>query len=182
LLIECDDNYFIGPDNGVLSLALKGKEPGRIVHLSNSTYHLQPTSNTFHGRDIFAPVAGYLASGVAAAAFGERVESFVQLKLPEPERAVRRIRGEILYIDNFGNLFTNVGERDLTGWAREKLAVKLGDEIIRGLAPNYAAAAEGAIVALISSWGLLEIAAYKGSAQRRTGAKVGDKIELALAE
>ena len=182
LLIECDGSYFVGPNNGVLSLALEDKQPTRIVELSNPTYHLQPTSKTFHGRDIFAPVAAYLSLGIAAAAFGDYVENFVRLKLPEPLRESCRIIGAVVYIDGFGNLFTNVAERDLTGWAAEKLVIKLGDITVRGLAPNYAAAAEGEIVALINSWGLLELALSKGSAQRRTGTKVGDKIELILAQ
>jgi S-adenosylmethionine hydrolase len=112
LLIECDGNYLVGPDNGVLSLALADKQPAGIIHLSNSTYHLQPVSATFHGRDIFAPVAAYLSLGISALAFGETVENFVQLKIPPIERLAHRIIGEILYIDGFGNLFTNISERD----------------------------------------------------------------------
>src|SRR5574341_2016219 len=68
LLIECDGSYFVGPDNGLLSLALEDKQPARIVELSNPSYHLQSASKTFHGRDIFAPVAAYLSLGIAAAA------------------------------------------------------------------------------------------------------------------
>ena len=182
LLLECDGNYFVGPDNGVLSLALESQQPQRIIHLSNSTYHLQPVSATFHGRDIFAPVAAYLSLGVAGVAFGDSVESFVRLKLPEPERAPRRICGEILYIDSFGNLFTNISERDLTGLTADNLVISLRDATIRGLVSNYAAAADGEFVALINSWGLLEIAVYKGSAERRATAKVGDKVTLSSAE
>ena len=182
LLLERDGSYFVGPDNGVLSPALEGQQPHRIIHLSNSTYHLQPVSATFHGRDIFAPVAAYLSLGVAAVAFGESVESIVRLKLPEPLRVARRICGEILYIDSFGNLFTNISERDLTGLTVDKLVISMGDVVIRGLASNYAATVEGEFVTLINSWGLLEISVYKGSAERRTGAKVGDKVGILLSD
>jgi S-adenosylmethionine hydrolase len=182
LLIECDGNYLVGPDNGVLSLALANKQPARLIHLSNSTYHLQPVSATFHGRDIFAPVAGYLSLGISAPAFGETVENFVQLKIPPIERLAHRIIGEILYIDGFGNLFTNISERDLRGLTRDKMVVSLRDATIRGLASNYAAAVEGELVALVNSWGLLEIALSKGSARQRTAAQIGDKIELMLNE
>ncbi len=178
LLIECDGSYFVGPDNGVLSLALDGKQPARIVHLSNSTYHLQPTSGTFHGRDVFAPVAAYLSLGVATVAFGESVESIVQLKLPEPLRESRRINGEVVYIDGFGNLFTNISERDLTGLPSDQLMISLGDVTIRSLSSNYAAVAQGELLALINSWGLVEIAAYKDNARRRLAAKIGDKVEI----
>jgi len=182
LLVECDGNYFVGPDNGVLSLALAGKAPARIIHLSNTTYHLQPVSATFHGRDIFAPAAAYLSLGVAAVAFGETVESIVRLKFPEPERAPGRICGEILYIDSFGNLFTNISERDLTGLTADKMVVSLRDATIRGLASHYSAAVQGELVALVNSWGLLEIALYKGSARQRTAAQIGDKVEIVLDE
>ena len=182
LLVECDGNYFVGPDNGVLSLALAGKQPTRFTHLSNSAYHLQPVSATFHGRDIFAPVAAYLSLGVAAVAFGDPVDGFLRLKLPEALRAARRICGEILYIDSFGNLFTNISERDLTGLTADNLVISLRDTTIRGLVSNYAAAADGEFVALINSWGLLEIAVYKGNAERRATAKVGDKVTLSSAE
>ncbi len=70
VLIECDGSYFIGPDNGLLSLAVADKNPRLIVHLSNPAYHLQPMSSTFHGRDIFAPVAGHLSLNVPVTAFG----------------------------------------------------------------------------------------------------------------
>ncbi|MBI2229894.1 MAG: SAM-dependent chlorinase/fluorinase [Deltaproteobacteria bacterium] len=182
LLIEGNGNYFVGPDNGVLSLALEGQQPQRIIHLSNSTYHLQPASATFHGRDIFAPVAAHLSLGIHAAAFGDPVESFFRLTLPAPLRAARCIKGEIIYIDGFGNLFTNISQRDLTEAAADRLAISLRDGVIRGLAASYAAAAEGELVALVNSWGLLEIALYKGSARWRTGAEIGDKIEVILDE
>lgn len=182
LLIECDGNYFVGPDNGVLSLALAGKPPARIVHLSNSTYHLQPVSATFHGRDIFAPVAAYLSLGVAAVAFGDPVDAFLRIKVPEVLRAPGRICGEILYIDSFGNLFTNISERDLTGLTGDKMVISLRDATILGLASHYAAAVEGELVALVNSWGLLEIALYKGSARQRTAAQIGDKVEIMLDE
>jgi len=182
LLIECDGNYFVGPDNGVLSLVLEGQQPQRIIHLSNSTYHLPPVSATFHGRDIFAPVVAYLSLGVAAVAFGELVETFVRLDLPEVSRTARGLVGEILYVDRFGNLFTNICARDLRGLATEKLAISMGNVAIRGLASTYASVAAGEFVALINSWGLLEIALYKGSAEQRATAKVGDKVTISSAE
>ena len=182
LLIECDGNYFVGPDNGVLSLALEGQQPQRIIHLSNSTYHLQPVSATFHGRDIFAPVAAYLSLGIAAVAFGEPVETFVRLNLPEVSRTARGLVGEILYIDRFGNLFTNICARDLRGLTGDKMVVSLRDATIRGLASHYAAPVEGELVALVNSWGLLEIALFRGSARQRTAAQIGDKVEIVLDE
>ncbi len=180
LLIESEGNFFVGPDNGILSLALEEKRPTRIIHLSNPRYHLQPTSAIFHGRDIFAPVAAYLSLGINPAAFGESVETFVRLTVPQAVTTGRSIAGEILYIDSFGNLFTNVRDRDLKGLPGEKLVISLGKVAVRGLAPNYASGAAGDLVAVINSWGLLEIAANRDSAEKRTAAKIGDKVQVLL--
>jgi S-adenosylmethionine hydrolase len=179
LLIEADCNYFIGPDNGILSLALEGKTPGRMVHLSNPAFHRQPTSRTFHGRDIFAPAAAHLSLGVPPVNFGEPLDSFVHLTLARIVRRERQIGGEIIYIDGYGNLFTNVSEHDLTGLPNSGLAIALGPIRVRGVASSYASVGAGEFVAVINSWGLLEISIHKDSAQRLSGAKIGDKVQVA---
>ncbi len=99
LLVTVDKSYFIGPDNGVLSLAWEGRQPNRIVHLSNLAYYLKPTSGTFHGRDIFAPVAAYLSLGIVPAAFGETLDDYIHIGWPEVVRAERSLTGEVVYID-----------------------------------------------------------------------------------
>jgi S-adenosyl-L-methionine hydrolase (adenosine-forming) len=180
LLVEADGNYFIGPDNGVLSLAPDRRRPTRIIELSNPNYHLQPTSATFHGRDIFAPVAAHLSLGIAAQAFGETISDWVELPWPGIVRTETTIEGEIVYIDGFGNLFTNIRAHDLEELSGDLLSITVRDLSIPGLESNYAAVEPGKYVALINSWGLLEIAIYKQSAQRRSGAIVGDKVKVAL--
>jgi S-adenosyl-L-methionine hydrolase (adenosine-forming) len=178
LLVEADGNYLLGPDNGVLSLAMTRGRRSRIIHLSNTTYHLRPTSSTFHGRDIFAPVAGYLSLGIAPEAFGETTNDCVELSWPAIVRTETSIEGEIVYIDVFGNLFTNIREHDLEELSGRPLRMTVRDLSILGLAGHYAAVEPGKYVALINSWGLLEIAIYKDSAQRRSGAILGDKVEV----
>jgi S-adenosylmethionine hydrolase len=178
LLIDFEGNYLIGPDNGVLSLALEGKRPTRIIRLSNTTYQLQPTSATFHGRDIFAPAAAHLSLGIAPEALGEPTDSFVRLSCRKPVRTEQAIIGEISYIDAFGNLFTNIHADHLPQRPRDKLKIMFGAVSIQGLAHNYAAVAQGDYVALINSWELLEIAVCKDSAQKRSGAMIGDKVEV----
>ena len=178
LLVEGDGNYFVGPDNGVLSLALEGKEPTRIIQLSNPAYHLQPTSGTFHGRDIFAPVAAHLSRGVDPAAFGLTVDNFTRIQWPKIVKSQRAIEGEVVYIDGFGNLFTTIQEQDLAALPDKNISVTIRDTTIHGLSRNYAAVDDGRCLTLINSWGLLEIACYKDNAQRRTAAKIGDKVEL----
>jgi S-adenosylmethionine hydrolase len=179
LLIESEGDYFIGPDNGLLSLALEGRPAPRVIQLSNPAYHLEPTSATFHGRDIFAPVAAYLSLGVAAAAFGEAVGQFVHLETPQVIRSDRALTGRIVYIDGFGNLFTNIQEQDLREWDRQNLSITIGDVTIGRVSPSYAAADAGTCVAVINSWGVLEIALHQESAERRLGAKIGDKVCVA---
>jgi S-adenosyl-L-methionine hydrolase (adenosine-forming) len=176
LLIEGNESYFIGPDNGVLSLLWEERQPKRIIHLSNRTYYLQPTSATFHGRDIFAPIAAYVSLGVAPVAFGERVDHFVRIALPDLVRSGRSVTGEIVYIDGFGNLYSNIREQDLPDLDREKISTVLGGVTIRGLARNYAAVEKGQLVALINSWGLLEVAANKDSAARLFHIGIGEKV------
>jgi S-adenosylmethionine hydrolase len=179
LLVEAEGNYLIGPDNGVLSLAVSEQRPSRIIHLSNTTYYLKPTSKTFHGRDIFAPVAGYLSLGVAPEAFGATISDWVELHWPAILRSAAAIAGEIIYIDAFGNLFTNIRADDLKELSGRPIRITVRDLSIPGLADNYAAVESGQYLALINSWGLLEIAIYKASAQERSGARVGDKVQVA---
>ena len=178
LLIESDGSYFIGPDNGIFSLTLAGKTPIRIIEISNQTYRLGSSSATFHGRDIFAPAAAHLSLGAEPHSFGTAVESMVELALPRLTRSERQIDGAIIYIDGYGNLFTNVNEHDLTGLPVDRLVVKSGPLRVAGLDASYAAARPGEYVILVNSWGMLELALCNGSARAVTGLKVGDKVTL----
>lgn len=151
-----------------------------MVHLSNEAYHLQPTSQTFHGRDVFAPVAAHLARGVPMSEFGSPLKDCVRLAWPAVERTGKFIVGEVIYIDRFGNLFTNIRERDLTGLSRERIRVHLNAIEIQGFSQNYVAGDNGRFVALINSWGLVEVASCSDSAATRSKAKIGDKVRLEL--
>jgi S-adenosyl-L-methionine hydrolase (adenosine-forming) len=178
LLIESGSQFFIGPDNGIFSLALRDQQPDRIVQLSNRAYHLRPTSSTFHGRDVFAPVAAYLSLGIPAAEFGEPAESYMKLAIPKIVRRGREIDAEIIYIDGYGNLFTNIEEHDLTGLPASGIAIQTGTVRLRGLTSNYAAVRVGELVAVINSWGLLEISVNQGNARQFSGVKIGDKVRI----
>jgi S-adenosylmethionine hydrolase len=179
ILIEFDGSYFIGPDNGVLSVAFERKQPSSITLLSNLAFQLNPTSNTFHAREIFAPVAAHLSLGVPPTEFGEKLDTFVELIIPKLVRRDQRIDGEIIYIDNFGNLFVNIRERELAGLAKERLRISLGPVEVGGLSNNYSTVGIGEFACVFNSWGMLEIALNKGSARKRTGAKIGDKVTIA---
>ena len=178
LLIESEGCFFIGPDNGILSLALEGREVAQVINLSNQIYHLKPTSATFHGRDIFAPVAAYLSLGIPPRDFGTRVEKFVRLPWPEVIKTDSAVHGEVIYIDGFGNLITNIHQDDLRGFQSKHLTVSIADLTVQGIMPNYASAEERGYTALINSWGLLEISSFKGNAHLSCGAKIGDKVHI----
>jgi S-adenosylmethionine hydrolase len=178
LLIECAGNYFIGPDNGVLSLAVRNQQKV-VIELTNSEYFLQPTGSTFHGRDIFAPAAAHLSRGVPIAAFGVPSSSLIELHVPEAVRDQSVIIGEIIYIDGYGNLFTNVYAEDLARLPSSPIHIAIGSTRIQNLMASYDSVAEDQLAAVINSWGVLEIAECNGNAQQRCGAKVGDQVVVA---
>jgi S-adenosylmethionine hydrolase len=179
ILIEAGESYFVGPDNGIFSLALADKTPSRIIHLSNPAFHRQPVSATFHGRDIFAPVAAHLSLGTDPTRIGEPLHDFTRITWPAVTAISNGLEGEVVYIDGFGNLFTNVGIHALKAFPNANTIVfSVSGVDIEGLATHYAAVANGDFVALMNSCGLLEIAVYRGSAQSRCGARIGDKIQI----
>jgi len=175
LCIETARGFLVGPDNGLLSLA--ARDVRRIIHLTDERFFLTPRSATFHGRDVFAPVAAALASGTAAPALGVEVQDMHRLAVPEPVVAGRAIRGQVLYIDRFGNLVSNVG-RDTIDRFRAALTIRVGRVSVRNLSASYAAVAPEEPVAVVNSWGLVEVAVRNGSARERAGAGVGDPLVI----
>lgn len=167
---------FVAPDNGVLSLRLAG-QPAEIRQLSNPRYHLPQVSATFHGRDVFAPVAAHLAIGAALEDMGLPVTDPVTLSVPaitrDPDGAWR---GEVWHIDHFGNLITNFKFQSPIS----NLQIEIAGQQIEGLARTYADRAAGELVALVGSSGYLEIAVRDGSAARTLGARLGDAVRLKI--
>ena len=179
ILVETDRACYVGPDNGLLSLAAGRQRLVRVVHLSNPDYHLHPTSTTFHGRDVFAPAAAHLSAGAPPEKLGPTVESFEGLQLPEPQgQHGGGIAGEVIYIDGFGNLTTNIRPANLEPLDATSVSVRIGDRVIRGLSANYSSAGNGNYLALVNSWRLLEISRCNGSAQDSLGARVGTPVLL----
>jgi S-adenosyl-L-methionine hydrolase (adenosine-forming) len=175
LCIETDAGLFVGPDNGILSLAAPPGSVRGIVELREERYLVTPRSTTFHGRDVFAPVAAALATGTDARALGPPVDDPVRLAMPEPVRQGRTVRGQVIYVDRFGNLVTNLpGD----AFPHADVSISLGHARIRGIATSYAAVARGTLVAVVNSWNLIEIAVRDGSARERLGADVGTTVSL----
>ena len=176
ILVETATALLVGPDNGVLSLAAPLDSIQRIIHLTNRQYFLPNVSLTFHGRDVFAPVAAHVSRGISLEEFGPSVASMERLTLPHVERDTAKMAGRIIVIDRFGNLVTNITATDLLPFPTERLSVSIGPVQIHGLASTYASVPIGAVTALINSWGLLEIAVRNGSAAQQLGVQRGSLV------
>src|SRR5207245_3714914 len=168
----------VGPDNGLLSLPAPRSEIRRVTHLTEEHFFLSPRSATFHGRDVFAPVAAALAAGTPLEKLGSEVRDMQRLDLPPVVREAHALRGQVIYVDHFGNLTTNVSAADLAALAAHVPSIGVGRVRLRGVAPSYAAVRRGDPVAVVNSWGLLEIAVREGSARDQLGAGVGAAVVI----
>jgi S-adenosylmethionine hydrolase len=182
---------FVAPDNGVLSYVIqqhsdKSKDVNRqplelgpgleAVAITKEQFWRSPVSATFHGRDIFAPVAAHLSLGVPPKEFGEAITSLTVLPVTRPQRSPDgTLIGHILHIDNFGNLITSIRDSDLPRKV-EAVTVEVGDQVISGLSRTYGTG--GGLLALIGSSGYLEISLQGGNARALLGAEVGDGVKI----
>jgi S-adenosyl-L-methionine hydrolase (adenosine-forming) len=171
-----DQNY-LAPDNGLLSLLAKRTRPVRIVELANSEYWLPAVSNTFHGRDILAPVAGQLSLGLEPERLGPIVSDLIMLDWPEAKAGDRRIEGEVRWIDHFGNLITNIPSSMLeSAGPHSDLRISCFGKQIHGTISSYGARTPGELTALVGSSGFLEIAVVNGSAAKMLNAAAGAPV------
>jgi len=184
ILASCDKYNFVAPDNGVLSLMYAREERLNVRHISSDHYFLQPLSNTFHGRDVFAPVAAYLAKGVDQEKFGNEITDFVRFNAPKPKATdAKTLRGVVLKVDRFGNLITNITPQDVPALFQSQPAsfkILVGKKEITTLRTNYAEGAPGEIFAIVGSMGYLEIAANRGAAAQLSGAGKGAEVSIVL--
>jgi S-adenosylmethionine hydrolase len=168
---------FVGPDNGVLAIALQEAGPGRAVELRDPRYRLAQVSATFHGRDIFAPAAAHLRRGVKLEALGPVIRGLMPLDLPEAREGVDELRGEVLYVDGYGNLLSNISRDALIRFESRfpamRLSVRIGTSAPIGMYQAYGDAPRGAPLATFGSFELMEIAVRDGSAEKRFAARPG---------
>lgn len=180
LLIRASDQYFVGPDNGIFSYVCERSGAELIVHLRNEKYFRKPVSQTFNGRDIFAPVAAALSSGVPAEKLGDVVDDYVRLKPLNAANGDGTVTGRIIHVDHFGNCVTNLTRANVESLgASVKLQVK--GRSIASLR-NYFAEEKDSRAKLFGVWGsagFLEIAAKNESAAKIAKLKRGDKVVLA---
>lgn len=177
---EAGGYRFVAPDNGVLTLALKETPPKKIVELTERKYARPTVSRTFEGRDRFAPAAAWLAKGIELGALGRPLQAWHQLDVPQPVAEERRLAGEVLRVDRFGNLVTSIDrllfERFASGSA---IDITLDKHPIARLVTTYAEVAAGEVCALFGSSDHLEIAANGGSAAERLGVGRGARVTIA---
>ncbi len=173
LCVETETATLVGPDNGLLSLAAPPASVRRIVELTEEGFFRAPRSATFHGRDVFAPVAAALATGTDPDALGPRRPTLERLTLPEPVRRGSALHGQVIYVDRFGNLVTNLPGH---AFPPDAVSISIGRVRLRGPSSSYGAVARDTPVAVVNSWDLLEIAVRDGSARERLGVGVGEAV------
>ena len=163
IVVRTPRGTFVAPDNGVLSYVLASESVSQMVHLTNSQYWLSPVSNNFHGRDVFAPVAAHLSLGVALSDLGPALNDPMRFEIAGPHvREDGSILGQVVHVDRFGNLITNVSRESLPAGRLVRVHIE-GQEVV-GPLKAYALAADGELLTLIGSEGYLEIALRNGSA------------------
>jgi S-adenosyl-L-methionine hydrolase (adenosine-forming) len=183
LVAETADHLFVAPDNGVLGPVLERAEVRRVVHASHPAYFRRVISRTFHGRDIFAPLAAWLSHGIDPEALGATIDDYVRLSLARPYAVGDgTLVGEVIYQDRFGNLMTNLSETWLAEqWGAvpsDGVALQIEGSLIRGINTYYAQRARHELGMIVNSWGLLEVFAYGGQAAVLTGAAEGSPVRI----
>ena len=180
MVVQSKFQTFIGPDNGVLTPCLH--PDCRVYEITNKKYFLKNVSNTFHGRDVFAPCAGWLASGIAHSKIGPRVLKPVRLDFPQPLLKGASLYGKIIHIDHFGNLTTNISAELIheTFLSSDTIKVQIGKHRIEGLVTGYYQMKGGQPGAIINSWNQLEIFYREDNARKKLKARVGQSVILKI--
>jgi hypothetical protein len=181
ILFVTKNYFFLGPDNGLLSLGAKKDGVQKAIVLSNKSFFRLRVSTTFHVRDIFASMAGYLSTGLQPEVLGHRIRSWVKLDVGEPRIVKTNLVGEISHMDAFGNIVTNISRQDLNRFAKKRpVFISMGHRVIRGLKKSYWETRKGELLALIGSGDFLEISVREGNARKALKCTQGDKVRIRL--
>lgn len=184
IIASSERHYFVAPDNGVLSLIYAREERMQVRHVTAEHYFNQPVSNTFHARDIFAPVVAYLAKGIDSEKFGESIDDYVRFNAPKPKPVdAQTLRGVVLKVDRFGNLVTNITPQDAPLLFQPEpppFKIIIGKREITEIKPAYALGAPGEVFGILGSMGYLEIAANRGAATQIVGVGKGTDVNVVM--
>ncbi len=183
ILVETDKHWFVGPDNGVFSFVFSMEGFKNVWEITNKSYFLPEVSYTFHGRDIFAPVAAHLSLGVPAGELGKELRKFVVLKDLEPKLKTGVIKAKVIYIDHFGNLISNIS-KDLFGRfvADKPFKISVGGKMIQKLSLSYTDTGDGEFLALFGSSQWLEISVKNGNCQKELNVRKGTEFDVLVSQ
>ena len=187
LAAEAAGHLYLAPDNGLLTLVAQRRRllgrsvpESRAVTVENESFFRADVSSTFHGRDIFAPLAAALASGTPLENLGPQVESIERFDVPLPQREGNTVCGQVLHIDPFGNLITNIAGETLMETDASAVEIHVSGAVIRGLCRAYCDVTAGTLLAYVGSAGLVEVAVNRQSAAHRLGAGIGTRLTVRL--
>ena len=181
IMAMTDDYNFIGPDNGVFSYVYQREQINRVVCFTAEHYFRQPVSNTFHGRDVFAPCAGYVSKLIDWRMMGNEITDPVRFNTPTPTVSEKLIRGTVIHVDRFGNLITNITSNELTEQlVRAGARVKVGTHEAARVLTHFAEANQNELFAYFGSAGLLELAVPRQSAAKVVEGRRGTEIEVVV--
>ncbi len=180
IIVATDQALFVGPDNGLLILAAESQGINQMRQIESRRLMLPHVSSTFHGRDIFAPAAAHLANGVSLEEFGPQITEVVKPQFTKVTHTKDALTGEVLHVDDFGNIITNMHVRDVEAFRDDiiQVEVAIAAPLQMKLSTTYGDVKPSQPLALIGSQGYLEIALNQGDAATRFGAKLGDKITI----
>jgi S-adenosyl-L-methionine hydrolase (adenosine-forming) len=183
LLVTGETQYFVAPDNGVLSLVYEREENVLVRHANVEHYYLHPVSKTFHGRDVFAPIAAWLAKGSQANSMGDEITDYKKFAMPKPKVTEGTAKGVVLRVDSFGNIITNFRTEDLPAAAVENGTVQfqVGTHTVTKLVDTFAQGNPGEAFAYIGSTGFVEIGINRGNAAKSMGIGRGTQVVLGAA-
>jgi S-adenosylmethionine hydrolase len=180
VVVSAAGQYFVGPDNGIFSI-ICAAEKWTARHLTDSRYFLKSVSQTFHGRDIFAPVAAHLARGIRPAKFGPKIDDLLYNNWFEPQRTSRRVwTGAVFKADRFGNLITNLKMSDFDLPNRRAFEVRVGLERVHLVVRSFSDAQPGELFVIEGSSGYIEVCANQGSAAQILGCGTGTPVEIEI--
>ena len=181
IMVMADEHYFVGPDNGVFSYVYQRQEVHRVVQLTSEHYFHSPVSETFHGRDVFAPCAAYISKMVEWRMLGEEIADPVRFNTPMPEVVSgRQVRGAVIHIDRFGNIITNITRNEVSGDRQGAMTVRIGNREAKRFLTHFAEAGTEELFAYWGSAGFLELAVNRQPAARLVEARRGMEVQVLL--
>jgi S-adenosylmethionine hydrolase len=181
VLVTAGGHFFVGPDNGTFQSIIETHPENKIIHLKNDRFFLPKPSSTFHGRDLFAPVAAHLLSGVAPSEMGSPIHNPTHLKTPSIRREGTSLHGQVVHVDHFGNLITNIHSSEMSNFTKiEDLVIEVGSLSIKGVKKTYSDVPRGNFLALMGSSDFLEIAVNSGRASERFRLDTGNEKKIGL--